>query len=65
MASELFLKIQFPISVDKEKEKEILRLSASKRTIPTEPPPLVGEFYCQLLWIEGCRVVSEAGPHGR
>jgi hypothetical protein len=33
-----------------------------KRTIPTEWPPLVDEIYCQLLWIEGCRVVSAAGP---
>jgi hypothetical protein len=33
-----------------------------KRTIPTERPPLVGEIYCQLLRIEGCRVVSAADP---
>jgi hypothetical protein len=33
-----------------------------KRTIPTERPPLVVEIYCQLLWIEGCRVVSAADP---
>jgi hypothetical protein len=33
-----------------------------KRNIPTEPPPLVGEIYCQLLRIEGCRVVGEAEP---
>jgi hypothetical protein len=33
-----------------------------KRTIPTERPTLVSEIYCQLLWIEGCRVVSAADP---
>jgi hypothetical protein len=33
-----------------------------KGTIPTERPPLVDEIYCQLLWIEGCRVVSAADP---
>jgi hypothetical protein len=33
-----------------------------KRTIPTERPPLVGETLCQLLWIEGCHVVSAADP---
>jgi hypothetical protein len=36
-----------------------------KGTIPTERPPLVDEIYCQLLWIEGCRVVSAADPVGR
>jgi hypothetical protein len=33
-----------------------------KRTIPTERPPLVDEIECQLLWIEGCRMVSAADP---
>jgi hypothetical protein len=33
-----------------------------KRTIPTERPPLVGEIWCQLLQIEGCRVLSAAEP---
>jgi hypothetical protein len=33
-----------------------------KRTIPTERPPLVDEIQCQLLWIEGCCVVSAADP---
>jgi hypothetical protein len=33
-----------------------------KRTIPTEQPPLVHEILCQLMWIEGCRVVSAADP---
>jgi hypothetical protein len=32
------------------------------RTIPTDRPPLVDEIYCQLLWIEGCCVVSAAVP---
>jgi hypothetical protein len=36
-----------------------------KRTISTERPPLVDEIYCQLLWIEGCRVVSAADPPRR
>jgi hypothetical protein len=31
-------------------------------TIPTERPPLVDEIYCQLLRIEGCRVVRAADP---
>jgi hypothetical protein len=31
-----------------------------KRTILTERPPLVDEIYCQLLWIEGYRMVSAA-----
>jgi hypothetical protein len=35
-----------------------------KRTIPIERPPLVGEFYSQLLWIEGCRMVSAGDPYG-
>jgi hypothetical protein len=33
-----------------------------ERTLPTERPPLVDEIQCQLLWIEGCRVVSAADP---
>jgi hypothetical protein len=33
-----------------------------ERTIPTERPPLVDEIWCQLLRIEGCRVVSAADP---
>jgi hypothetical protein len=31
-----------------------------KRTIPTERPSLVGEIWYQLLWIEGCLMVSAA-----
>jgi hypothetical protein len=31
-----------------------------KRTIPTNRPPLVDEICFQLLWIEGCFVVSAA-----
>jgi hypothetical protein len=34
----------------------------SKRTIPTDRPPLVGEIKFQLLRLEGCRVVSAADP---
>jgi hypothetical protein len=33
-----------------------------KRTIQTDRPPLVEEIWCQLLLIEGCRVVSAADP---
>jgi hypothetical protein len=33
-----------------------------ERSIPTERPSFVNEIYCQLLWIEGCRVVSAADP---
>jgi hypothetical protein len=33
-----------------------------ERTIPTELPPLVDEIYCQLLWIEGYRMVKAADP---
>jgi hypothetical protein len=39
-----------------------LRGLVRKGTIPTERPPLVNETKCQLLWIEGCRVVSAADP---
>jgi hypothetical protein len=35
-----------------------------KRTIPTDRPPLVGEIWWQILWIEGCHVVSAVDPHG-
>jgi hypothetical protein len=34
-----------------------------KQTLPTERHPLVGTFECQLLRIEGCRVVSVMGSH--
>jgi hypothetical protein len=33
-----------------------------KRTIPTGRPPLVDEIYYQLLWTDGCCVVSAADP---
>jgi hypothetical protein len=33
-----------------------------ERTKPTDRPPLVEEIWCQLLWIEGCCVVSAADP---
>jgi hypothetical protein len=32
------------------------------RNIPTERLPLVDEIQCELLWIEGCHVVSAADP---
>jgi hypothetical protein len=37
-------------------------LLVRERTIPTERRPIVDEIYCQLLWIEGCRVVRAADP---
>jgi hypothetical protein len=45
--------------------KQIPWPSVRKRTIPTERPPLVGEIWCQLLRIEGCRVGSAADILGR
>jgi hypothetical protein len=39
-------------------KNKLCGLVVRKRAIPTERPPLVGEFQCQLLWIEGCRFVS-------
>jgi hypothetical protein len=42
-----------------------LHFLVCKRTIPTELPPLVGESWCQLLRIEGYRVVSAADPNCR
>jgi hypothetical protein len=33
-----------------------------KRIIPADRPPLFDEISCQLLWTEGCRVVSTADP---
>jgi hypothetical protein len=36
-----------------------------KRTIPTELPSLIGEFWWQLLRLEGCRVVNAAVPYCR
>jgi hypothetical protein len=65
-----------PYSDDSNKVRPIPRLPhkeikkqpswplARRRTIPTERPPLVGEIQCQLLWIEGCRVVSAVDPLG-
>jgi hypothetical protein len=42
--------------------KQIPCLLVRKQTIPAERQPLVGEVQCQILWIEGCRVVSAADP---
>jgi hypothetical protein len=36
-----------------------------ERTIPTERPPIAGEFSANFLWTRGCRVVSVTDPHGR
>jgi hypothetical protein len=41
------------------------RLSVRNGTILTDRPPLVGEFYCQLLRIERCHAVSAVFPYGR
>jgi hypothetical protein len=43
-----------------KKQKQTPWPLVRKRTIPTERPPLVGKTQCQLLRIEGCRVVSAA-----
>jgi hypothetical protein len=48
--------------VSADKQKKTPWPLVRKRTIPTERPPPVDEIYCQLLWIEGCRVVSAADP---
>jgi hypothetical protein len=42
----------------KDKNKQTPWALVRERTIPTERPPLAGEIECQLLWIEGSRVVS-------
>jgi hypothetical protein len=36
-----------------------------ERTIPSERLPHVDEIWCQILWIEGCHVISAADPLGR
>jgi hypothetical protein len=46
--------------------KQTMWLLVRKRTIPTGRPPHADKIWCQLLWIEGCRVVSVAEPlHSR
>jgi hypothetical protein len=47
-------------STNKQTNKQTPWPLVRERTIPTERPPLVDEI--QLLWIEGCRVVSAADP---
>jgi hypothetical protein len=42
--------------------KQTLWPLVCKRTIPTERLPPVGEIYCQLLWTEGCHMVSAVDP---
>jgi hypothetical protein len=49
----------------KQTNKRTLWPLFRNRSIPTERPPLVDGNLCQLLWIEGRRVVSAADPHGR
>jgi hypothetical protein len=44
------------------KQKQTQWPLVRKRTIPTDRPPLVDEIQCQLLWIDGCCVVSIADP---
>jgi hypothetical protein len=44
------------------KTKKTPWLLVRERTISTDRPPLVDDFYCQLLWVVGCRVVSAADP---
>jgi hypothetical protein len=45
-----------------QKKTEMIKQKRKKRAIPTERTPFVDEIYCQLFWIEGCRVVSAADP---
>jgi hypothetical protein len=42
--------------------KQTLWPLVHKQTILTERPPLVSEIQGQLLWIEGCHVISAADP---
>jgi hypothetical protein len=49
-------------TTNKQTNKQTLWPLVRERTIPTERPPLVDEIQCQLLWMEGCRVVSAADP---
>jgi hypothetical protein len=51
-----------PFGANQHLEKQTPWPLVRKRTIPTEPSPLVDKIYCQLLWIEGCRAVSAADP---
>jgi hypothetical protein len=53
------------VSKTQQTNKQTPWLLARKLSLPTERPPMVAEFQCQLLRIEGCRVVSAAVPHGR
>jgi hypothetical protein len=39
--------------------------SVRKRTIPTEPPPLVNEVSANFFADRGCHVVSVTDPYGR
>jgi hypothetical protein len=47
---------------ERTKQKTIPWPLVPERTISTEGPPLVDGIQCQLLWIEGCCVVSAADP---
>jgi hypothetical protein len=47
---------------DMSTNKQTNKNSVAKLTIPTEQLPFVDEISCQLLWIEGCRMVSTADP---
>jgi hypothetical protein len=54
----------FALPSHTKKQKQTPWPLVRQQNIPTERPPLVDEIYCQLLWIEGCRVVSAADPLG-
>jgi hypothetical protein len=62
-----FLNIETKFHSHKEPQTKTKKIQTQwlfvcKTTVPTERPPLVGEFYCKLLRIEGCCVVSAAEP---
>jgi hypothetical protein len=49
-------------NIGEDKTKQTPWPLVRERTIQTERPPSVYEILCELLWIEGCRVVSAANP---
>jgi hypothetical protein len=51
-----------PTSLKVCTQTSCLAFSPQANYTPTEQPPFVGEILCQLLRIEGCRVVSSADP---
>jgi hypothetical protein len=52
------------MSVKNKNKQKIPWFQSAKQIIPTERPPLVGEFSANFSGI-GYRVVSATNPHGR